>query len=135
LATIKALISTPLRLIIIIWLCAATVFEDAAVSRPSANFVFVDNRSAVPDHGPAHWHTSENHDALSDPAQFQYHSPHHALHNQQPFHSHARPSRSATHKASCHATVILCLCWKICRVGLLLNCFMLSSLPCFYAFC
>ena len=24
---------------------------------------------------------------------------------------------------------------KICRVGLLLNCFMLSSLPCFYAFC
>lgn len=70
--------------------------EDAAVSRPAANFV--DNRSAVSDHGPAHWYTSENHGALSDPAQFQYHSSHHALHNQQPFHSHARPSRSAPHK-------------------------------------
>ena len=68
-----------------------------SVSRPTANFV--DSRSAVSDHRPANWYASENHGALSDPAQFQYHStPQHVQHDQHPFHAHVRPSRNAPHQ-------------------------------------
>jgi len=38
---------------------------------------------------------------------------------------------AAVHNPTLHIFQLL----KICRVGLLLNCLMLSSLPCFYAFC